>query len=263
MKENGSYQFENLERKEHEANLLKERASMRLDSFPDLLKKHGMNDNFKVLEIGTAQGIRAQIIADAYPNSLVTAIDRSPELIQKNTSKKNLEFQVGDVYDLPYENNEFDFVYARLVFMHLSDPILALKNCLRVLKPGGRILIEDADRDCMFFEPEPKSFPNFWQKVQEGQRRLGGDPNIGRKLAPLFKSLGFTNLNIEIQTILGTGPDIEFLSRTLMHSLNLYLDHVDRPQGEIAIQDLLHLSKDPIASFYHFWFAISAAKPPR
>lgn len=45
------------------------------------------------------------------------------------------------------------------------------------------MLIEDADRNCMFFEPEPDNFSTYWKLIQEGQRRLGGDPNVGRRLA--------------------------------------------------------------------------------
>lgn len=260
MKNSGSYQFEKLEGRRHEANMLKERANMRLDGFPELLLRHGFTHNSKVLEVGTAQGVRAQMISEKFPECQIIAIDRSSELINSST-KPNLKFQFADVYELPFADNEFDFVYARLVFMHLSDPNKALQNIFRVLKPGGRLLIEDADRDCMFFEPMPASFTSFLSKVQEGQRRLGGDPNVGRKLTSLLKMSGFSNLNTEVQNILGDGTDIEFLVRTLMPSLNIYLDPKDRPQGEIAIQDLLALSKNPVASFFHFWFAVSGEKP--
>lgn len=259
MKTMGSYQFEKLEGRHHEADMLKERANMRLDGFPELLCRHGFSGKGKVLEVGTAQGVRAQLISEKFPESHIIAIDRSSELLSP-ADRSNLTFQFADVYDLPFGDNEFDFVYARLVFMHLSDPQKALSNILRVLRPGGRLLVEDADRDCMFFEPAPVSLSDFWVKVQAGQRRLGGDPNVGRKLTSLLKSTGYLKINTEVQTILGNGADIEFLVRTLMPSLNIYLDPKDRPAGENAIQDLLKLSKNPIASFFHFWFAVSGEK---
>ncbi|OYZ13359.1 MAG: hypothetical protein B7Y39_17900 [Bdellovibrio sp. 28-41-41] len=260
MKTLGSYQFEQLEGRFHEAQMLSERAQMRLDGFPDLLKRHGYPSEGQVLEIGTAQGIRARIMAELYPNTQVTAIDRSPDLLNIASHRMNLNFKQADVYELPFPDNHFDFVYARLVFMHLHDPISALKNILRVLKPGGRLLIEDADRDCMFFEPAPASFKTFWTKVQDGQRKLGGDPNVGRKLTPYFKQLGFSQIQTEVQPIIGSGPDIEFLVKTLMPSLNIYLDPLDRPDGERAIDDLYNLSQLPEASFSHFWFVVSGEK---
>tara|TARA_B110001454_G_scaffold218046_1_gene244905 strand:- start:15371 stop:16156 length:786 start_codon:yes stop_codon:yes gene_type:complete len=261
MKPFGSYQFEKLEGRHHEAKMLAQRAQMRLDGFPDLLRRHGYPMEGHTLEVGTAQGIRARIMSELYPNSQVVAIDRSHDLLDVSSLQRNLTFRQADVYDLPFQDNQFDFVYARLVFMHLSDPIRALQNILRVLKPGGRVLIEDADRDCMFFEPAPPSFKDFWAKVQEGQRKLGGDPNVGRKLTPYLKQLRFKNIQTEVQPIIGGGPDIEFLVETLMPSLNIYLDPSDRPQGAQAIADLRQLSQMPEASFSHFWYVVSGEKP--
>lgn len=256
----GSYQFELLEGRHHEADMLAERAQMRLDGFTELLRRHGFPSQGRALEVGTAQGIRARLMAEHFPNVHITGIDRSDELLANTSHRMNLTFQQADLYTLPFPDAHFDFVYARLVFMHLTDPIKAIASLKRVLKPGGRLLIEDADRDCMFFEPAPPTLKEFWFKVQEGQRRLGGDPNVGRKLAPYLKQSGFAEVTIEAQPILGGGPDIEFLVRTLLPSLNIYLQPEDRPSGQIAINDLLTLSRNPAASFYHFWFAVSATK---
>lgn len=258
----GSYQFENLESRHIEASFLSERTKLRLDGFGNLVTRHGLRLRDKVLEVGTAQGIRARLIAERFPQCQVVGIDRNSELLveARELNIPNLHFQEADVYDLPFEDASFDFVYARLVFMHLTDPMRALRSIFRVLRKGGRVLIEDADRDCMFFEPAPQSFRAFWEKVQAGQARLGGDPNVGRRLAPYMKEIGFCDLNIEAQPIVGSGTDIEFLARTLMPSLNCYLRTEDRGEGERAIQDLYELAKDPRATFYHFWFAVSGEK---
>jgi len=258
----GSYQFENLESRHIESTRLAERAQLRMESFPELLARHGFPVKGQVLEVGTAQGLRARIMADL--GAEVIGVDRSPELLVRarelNRGVPNLSFVEGDLYDLPFADASFDFVYARLVFMHLADPKLALANIRRVLRPGGRVLIEDADRDCMFFEPAPLTFASFWQKVQDGQRRLGGDPNVGRRLAPYLKETGFSDVRPEVQSILGGGGEIEFLASTLMPSLNIYLNPSDRAQGEVAIRDLHALARDPRSSFYHFWFAVSGGK---
>lgn len=253
----GSYQFEKLEGRQQEGAFLAERAQMRIDGFVPLLNRHGLSKAHRALEVGCGHGIRTRLMAKHFPNVEVIGVDRSLELLGTESSVKNLSFIHADLYDLPFCDESFDFIYARLVFMHLSDPKQAIKNLKRLLSPGGKILIEDADRDCMFFEPAPKSFTDFWKKVQDGQRRLGGDPNIGRKLASLLKSAGFQNVQTEVQPIIGDGQDIEFLVRTLLPSLNIYLQSEDRSAGEAAIRDLSNLAKDPLATFYHFWFVVS------
>jgi ubiquinone/menaquinone biosynthesis C-methylase UbiE len=264
MNPSGSYQFEKLESRHIESSRLAERAQLRIAGFKDLMIRHGFPSNGKILEIGTAQGIRARLMAESFPNAEIIGIDRSPELLaeaqQRHQDVANLSFQEADLYNLPFANESFDFVYARLVFMHLARPMEAVESLKRVLRPGGRILIEDADRDCMFFEPAPASFSDFWKKVQDGQRRLGGNPNVGRHLAPYLKEAAFQNVQCDVQPILGAGADIEFLVRTLMPSLNIYLDPVDRASGELAIRDLKDLAEDPRATFYHFWFAVSGEK---
>lgn len=260
----GSYVFEKLEGRHQEASFLAERAKLRLDGFIPLLKRHGVSEEGKILEVGCAQGIRTRLIAENFPRAEVVGLDRSEELLEQaraqSQNHETIAYVHADLYDLPFANETFDFIYARLVFMHLKSPLEALDELKRVLKPGGKILIEDADRDCMFFEPTPPSFASFWEKVQEGQRRLGGDPNVGRRLASYLKTMRFHNLKIETQPIIDGGEQIEFLARTLMPSLNIYLDPKDRPSGEVAIQDLMELSKDPRATFYHFWFAVSGEK---
>jgi len=109
---------------------------------------------------------------------------------------------------------------------------------------------------------EKKSFP-IPLLLQEAQRRLGGDPNVGRKLTPYLKESGFEQIITETQPIIGASKEIEFLARTLMASLNLYLEPIDRPDGEKAINELYQLSQDPRATFYHFWFAVSGKKSVR
>lgn len=258
----GSYQFEKLEGRHDEAKLLAERSHMRLEGFSELVSRHSRSIPEQILEVGCAQGIRTQILARNYPNSQVIGVDRSDELLTTTSSirEPNLTFAHGNLYRLSYPDNHFDLVYARLVFMHLNEPLTAIAELRRVLKPGGTLLIEDADRDCMFFEPAPKSFAGFWQKVQEGQRRLGGDPNVGRKLAPYMKTLGFQNVITESQPIHGGREDILFLVRTLLPSLNVYLEPQDRQGGTAAIADLSALADNPAATFYHFWFVVSGQK---
>lgn len=260
----GSYQFEKLEGRHIEAERLAIRSQMRLDGFEELLGRHGFPKSGKILEVGTGQGLRAFKMAEMEKDCHVIGVDRSSEMLTQAQSlhggKANLEFKQADIYQLPFEDNSFDFIYARLVFMHLSDPIKALHNLKRVLKPKGVLLIEDADRDCMFFEPSTKNFPVFWEKVQAGQRKLGGDPNVGRKLAPYFKQLMLQDIAVEMQPIYGSGKDIAFLAETLMPSLNIYLDPKDRPFGERAIEELKQLSTNELATFYHIWFVVKGVK---
>ena len=259
-----SYDFDLLQRPDLEAARLEARSQLRLSGFPDLLQRHGLPKTGRVLEVGCGLGLRTSIMAQLSPDADVIGIDRSEELLERARSKlgatKNLSFEKADIYELPFPTATFDFVYARLVFMHLTRPLSALQSILAVLKPGGRLLIEDADRDCMFFEPAPQNFASYWKLIQDGQRKLGGNPNVGRHLAPYLKEAGFEDLNIEVQPIVGDGEDIGFIVRELLPSLAHYLEPQDQASCEAIVNDLHSLAQDSRATFFHFWFAVSGAK---
>ena len=262
----GSYNFDLLAHRDVERTHLEVRAQLRLAGFPDLLRRHGFPDSGRMLELGCGQGIRTKIMAELSPHAEVIGIDRSEAMLELarpglSATHDNLSFERADIYELPFPDGGFDFVYARLVFMHLSEPLGALRSISRKLKPGGRVLIEDADRDCMFFEPEPEKFAAYWRLIQDGQRRLGGDPNVGRRLASYLKETGFEDLNIEVQPIVGDGADIEFIIRELLPSLRQYLQPQHDDYCESAVRELHRLSRDPRATFFHFWFAVSGARP--
>jgi SAM-dependent methyltransferase len=52
---------------------------------------------------------------------------------------KNVEFRACDVCELPFADNTFDAISCRFGFMFFPDMLLAAKEMVRVLKPGGRI----------------------------------------------------------------------------------------------------------------------------
>ena len=53
----------------------------------------------------------------------------------------NHQAVVGDVFHLPFGENTFDYIVAAEIIEHLVQPALFIENLLRVLKPGGKIII--------------------------------------------------------------------------------------------------------------------------
>src|SRR5581483_10200333 len=56
-----------------------------------------------------------------------------------------VEFATGDVYALDLPTDCFDVVHAQQVLQHLSDPVAALAEWRRVLRPGGWLAVRDSD----------------------------------------------------------------------------------------------------------------------
>jgi len=100
-----------------------------------------------VLEIGSGTGTFSQFILEKVSLAVFMGCDISSKSVQTAAKRlsgyHNANFKIADVSSLPYRSEIFDAVIGNSVLHHLPL-ILSLKECFRVLKPGGFIL---------FFEP--------------------------------------------------------------------------------------------------------------
>ena len=59
----------------------------------------------------------------------------------------DVDFRQGNAAGMPFENDGFDFLLCRAAFKNFAEPLTALREMHRVLKPGGKALIIDLRRD--------------------------------------------------------------------------------------------------------------------
>jgi len=100
----------------------------------------------RVLDLASGVGDPSLSIAEAVgPAGHVTATDLSPGMIglakeiAEARGLRNIEFRVADVEKLPFPDQSFDAVTCRFGVMFFPDQLKAFRECLRVLKPGGRV----------------------------------------------------------------------------------------------------------------------------
>jgi len=111
----------------------------------------------KVLEAGC--GVRAQtrILARNSPDARITSIDISSASIESaraligKEGRKNVTFQVADIFHLPFEDSSFDHVFVCFVLEHLRHPGEALRSLRRVLKKNGTITVIEGDHGSAYF----------------------------------------------------------------------------------------------------------------
>jgi len=100
-----------------------------------------------VLDVGCGPGLLACAFARVVRHA--TGIDLTPAMLEQARNAAhdqrltNVSWQQGDVTQLPYPNAHFSIVSSRFVFHHLEQPLVVLKEMVRVCKPGGRIVVAD------------------------------------------------------------------------------------------------------------------------
>jgi ubiquinone/menaquinone biosynthesis C-methylase UbiE len=112
--------------------------------------RHGIMPGMTVLEVGPGTGTytiaSARRVGD---QGKVVAIDIEPKMIERVQKKiaqeevTNIEAQVANAYDIPYENGTFDMIYMITVIGEIRSPERALREFHRVLSPGGTIAFSE------------------------------------------------------------------------------------------------------------------------
>jgi SAM-dependent methyltransferase len=105
------------------------------------------------VEIGCGLGHDAEALARRVgPTGRVVGVDASQALIAQATARTAslglpLRFQVDDAQALSFPDNSFGGARAERVLQHLEDPALAVRELVRVVRPGGRIAVLEPDND--------------------------------------------------------------------------------------------------------------------
>lgn len=110
---------------------------------PKIIEAAGLGESDQILEVGCGTGVLArEIIKQAGPDSSVTGLDLSESMLEVARSIcPEVDFRQGNAMDLPFDDESFDTVIAPFMLMFVPDPVLAVSEMWRVLKPGGRLVI--------------------------------------------------------------------------------------------------------------------------
>jgi SAM-dependent methyltransferase len=189
------------------------------------LDKIGITDGMACLDIGCGSGdVTFELARRVGPKGKAVGADiddTNLDLARKEAEQldlSNVEFCLRDIRDHSHPN-EFDFVHARFLLTHLSDPIDAVEAFHHQLKPGGWCLLQDIDFTGLFVYPECFSFRRYHELYCHVVRHRGGDPDIGPRLPLLLRGRGFTNIGVSVVQPMACEGEVKLVNALTMENI--------------------------------------------
>lgn len=171
-------------------------ANRDANTFLPFLLPH-LHAGMDVLDAGCGVGSIALDVAAKFAPRRIAGIDFDAGQIEDarrsaaERKLENAEFFTASVYELPFPDASFDIVYSVAVLMFLREPVRALAEMQRVLRPGGVAAVTDDDRGTVVISPDR---PELWLAERLYQRAVeheGGNPRCSRHIRRLMLEAGF------------------------------------------------------------------------
>lgn len=160
-----------------------------------------------VLDLGSGAGIDVFLAAHKIGrNGRAIGVDMTEAMIKKANSiakeygYKNVEFKLGEIENLPVENNSIDVIISNCVINLTVDKLKAYEEAYRVLKPGGRMLISDLVTEGELPEEIKKNF-DAWAECIAGAMEKSAYIETIKKAG--FKNVWIVDENVYSELGLG------------------------------------------------------------
>lgn len=215
MNPSGSYRITSINNNvEMEINRLKAQVDLFWPSEWQHYQAHGLAGAGNIIELGSGPGFLLEKLLTHIPQANVTGLEIDPLLVNyamDYLKKKNYgRWQVyeGNITQTGLTDHTYDFAITRLVLEHLTDPIEAVREIYRIVKPGGKVIVVDNDFEMHIMTyPSVPGLRELYDAYCEARFAEGGNPKIGRELPRILKEGGFSNVQFELisahSTILG------------------------------------------------------------
>ncbi len=167
----------------------------------------------RLLDIGCGPGTISTDLAALVAPGEVVGIDASEEIVAQaalhaeTVGATNVRFEVGDLFALGYDDASFDVVHVHQVLQHLSDPVAAMVEMRRVVKPGGLVAVREGDFGAFTWFPADPVLDRWMQLYRDVTTRNGHNALIGRSLLSVAQQAGFEDVTVTSANWTFADPD--------------------------------------------------------
>jgi SAM-dependent methyltransferase len=208
----------------------------------------------RCLEVGAGAGSVARwLAAQVGPSGQVVATDTDPRFLA-DAEKTGVQVRRHDILADPLEPGRYDLAHCRALLLHLADPQQAVRNMAAAVRPGGWLLIEDADYVSLVAanpaHPRAARFDQIVRKLQAFFAASGAfDPFLGRSLPSLITAAGLAEAGSEAIACYrqGGSGEAELLRRSLERMNPMVLSN--GVVGQKELEAVSAATADPSFSF--------------
>jgi SAM-dependent methyltransferase len=166
----------------------------------------------RVLDVGCGPGTDTLPLAEMVgPAGRVTGIDFDPAMVaeaDRRTREAGVADRVehcqGDATALPFGDGEFDAVRSERLLQHLRDPEAALREMVRVARPGGWVVVMDTDWGTRSVDADEPDLERRMARVLAERCLANG--YSGRRLYGFARRVGLLDLTVDVVPLQVTDP---------------------------------------------------------
>jgi SAM-dependent methyltransferase len=158
----------------------------------------------RYIDVGAGTGADALACAARFGVG-VTGVDSSRAMVEEARRRGLADAVVADAHVLPFEANSFDGAWADRTFQHLADPVAALGELVRVVTPGGHIVVADPDYGTQVVDIPDQELA---QRVLRYRSDVGiRNGRLAHQMGRLFVQAGLTDVQVETVPVVLRDPN--------------------------------------------------------
>lgn len=173
---------------------------------------NSLRPGLDLLDAGCGPGTITVDLARRVAPGRTVGLDRAPAVIEQArtyaaSQAVPIEWQQGDLYVLDFPDACFDVVHAHQVLQHLTDPVRALRELRRVLRPNGVLAVRDTDYSCFSWAPREPLLARWLELYRAVARRNHAEPDAGPLLKGWALAAGFASVQASSSTWTYADPE--------------------------------------------------------
>jgi ubiquinone/menaquinone biosynthesis C-methylase UbiE len=219
-----------------------------------LLARAGLTSGMRCIDLGCGGGeVTLEVARLVAPGGSATGVDMDGvklDLARQAAARRgqdNVEFRLMNLDDWD-EPGTYDAVYCRFVLQHLSQPVALLRRMWAGVRPGGVLIVEDADFDGFCCHPANEGFDFFLRAYRQVIQRRGGDHAMGRKLYGCLLAAGIPDPQVAVVQPVSTEGEAKTLPWSTLEATAeaIVSEHVaSADEVAVALSSLQQFTADP------------------